>query len=135
VCEGHAAAAASRQAERNLSSPAPFNPNTQPPSPPQKQLLALYAAGGLVGATAHVAYSWWDAGGREYGARYAVNAPAFMGCSGGVAAVTAYKFFHAPAAMQMLAIVPIPIAFALFVYCSLWIREEVGGWAWGWVGW
>jgi cysteine synthase len=73
-----------------------------------------------------VAHNWLDAGGWEYGARYAVNTPAFMGCSGGVAAVTAYKCAMAPLAMKMVLVVPLPIAFVLFIYCCSMTQEEVG---------
>ncbi|GBF99723.1 hypothetical protein Rsub_12436 [Raphidocelis subcapitata] len=88
------------------------------------QLLLLFFGGGLAGAAAQVAYNWFDAGGFDYGARYALNTPAFLGCSGGVAAVTAYKCALAPLAMKMVLIVPLPIAFALFVYCCSMTQEE-----------
>lgn len=89
------------------------------------QLLGLYAAGSLAGAVAHLAYHWYDAGGFDYGSRYALNTPAFLGCSGGVAAVLGFKFARAPAAMTMAAVLPVPISFALFVYCCLETKEAV----------
>lgn len=54
-----------------------------------------------------------------------LNTPAICGCSGGVAAVLGYKLGLAPAAMRVVVFVPVPLAFALFVYCCLEVREEV----------
>jgi len=39
--------------------------------------------------------------------------------------VLAYKLAFAPMAMKMIVIVPVPIVFALFVYCCLETKEQV----------
>ena len=95
-----------------------------------RELVALFAAGALAGAVGHLAYFWWDAGGPEYGARYALNTPAFVGCSGGTAAVLARKFASAPLAMKMVLIMPVPVSFALLAYCLMWTQERVSEQDW-----
>jgi membrane associated rhomboid family serine protease len=92
------------------------------------QLLELYALGGVAGAAGHAAYCWWDAGGLRFGTQYALNTPSFFGCSGGVAAVTAYKAVLEPAALRMVGgIIPLPILFALPLYCAMEVKEAVSG--------
>ncbi|KAI8465254.1 MAG: hypothetical protein J3K34DRAFT_93200 [Monoraphidium minutum] len=88
------------------------------------QLLTLYVLGGAAGAAAHVGFHWYDAGGPTYGTKYALNTPAFFGCSGGVAAVTAFKAARAPAAMAMVGgMLPVPILFALGLFCATEVKE------------
>ncbi|KIZ04302.1 hypothetical protein MNEG_3659 [Monoraphidium neglectum] len=88
------------------------------------KLLELYALGGVAGAAGHAAYCWWDAGGLRFGTQYALNTPSFFGCSGGVAAVTAYKAVLEPAALRMVGgIIPLPILFALPLYCAMEVKE------------
>jgi hypothetical protein len=58
--------------------------------------------------------------------RYAVNTPAFLGCSGAVAAVTAYKLFFNPGAMQLLVVLPVPLLLVGFLYFILEVKQLVG---------
>ncbi len=69
--------------------------------------------------------SFRRASGLEYGSQYALNTPAFFGCSGAVAAVTAYKAFFEPTAMRLLVVLPMPLAFAAFVYMIMGVKEAV----------
>jgi membrane associated rhomboid family serine protease len=123
----------------------PARPRPRPRLPPS-QLLGLYLGGALAGAIGHLGYYFLDAGGWQYGLKYAANTPAFFGGSGGVAAVLAYKAALEPAAMKLLVVVPLPIVFVAFVYCCLEMKEAVrlqgrgeelfggGGMAWRWGG-
>lgn len=107
---------------------------TPTPNPnPTPQLLTLYFLGGVAGAAGHVAWHWYDAGGPRFGLQYALNTPAFFGASGGVAAVTAYKAAMEPAAMRMVVIIPVPILFALLLYCALEVKEPVRRQMDGWI--
>jgi hypothetical protein len=75
----------------------------------------------------------FTAAGPEFGLKYAVNTPGFLGCSGAVAAITAYKAALQPMGLPGIGFpVPLPIAVIGFLYCCLYIREQVG-WVVGWV--
>jgi hypothetical protein len=63
--------------------------------------------------------------GPEFGLRYAANTPAFVGCSGAVAAITAYKAALQPMGLPGVGGLPMPIAVVGFLFCCLYIREAV----------
>jgi hypothetical protein len=64
--------------------------------------------------------------GLEFGLRYAVNTPGLLGCSGAVAAITAYKAALQPMGLPGVGLpLPVPIAVVGFFYCCLYIREAV----------
>lgn len=66
--------------------------------------------------------------GPEFGLKYAVNTPSLLGCSGAVAAITAYKAALQPMGLPGVILpLPLPIAVLGFVYCCLYIREKVRG--------
>jgi len=84
----------------------------------------------------------WCAG-PDFGLKYAVNTPSLLGCSGAVAAITAYKAALQPMGLPGVTLpLPLPIAVLGFVYCCLYIREKVRGlqsrrampYSWGLVG-
>lgn len=89
------------------------------------ELLVLYLLGSLAGSCTHLAYCWYDAGGPDFGLKYAVNTPSLLGCSGAVAAITAYKAALQPMGLPGVTLpLPLPIAVLGFVYCCLYIREK-----------
>lgn len=66
----------------------------------------------------------WCCTGPDFGLRYAANTPALVGCSGAVAAITAYKAALQPMGLPGVGL-PLPIAVVGFLYCCLYIREAV----------
>lgn len=66
----------------------------------------------------------WCCTGPEFGLRYAANTPALVGCSGAVAAITAYKAALQPMGLPGMGL-PMPIAVIGFLFCCLYIREAV----------
>lgn len=65
--------------------------------------------------------------GPEFGLRYAINTPGFLGCSGAVAAVSAYKSLLGPMGVAHIGSValPLPMVAVTLLYCCTYIREEV----------
>jgi hypothetical protein len=64
--------------------------------------------------------------GPEFGLKYAVNTPGVLGCSGAVAAITAYKTALQPMGLPGIGFpLPLPIAVIGFLYCCMYIREQV----------
>jgi membrane associated rhomboid family serine protease len=94
------------------------------------ELAATYAAGCLAAAAAHVAWLWHEtrslAASAEDAARYALNAPAFVGTSGGTAAVLAAQAALAPSALAALGgVLPIPVIAAAFVFACVEVKEAL----------
>jgi hypothetical protein len=65
------------------------------------------------------------ASGPKYGPEFAANTPGYLGCSGAVAAITAYKMFQQPLAMQMLVVLPLPVVLLQLLYICLEVKEKV----------
>lgn len=64
--------------------------------------------------------------GPDFGLKYALNTPANVGCSGAVAAITAYKATLQPMGLPRPGMfLPLPIAVVGLLYCCLYIREKV----------
>eukprot|EP00775_Hariotina_reticulata_P005864 gene5864-6105_t len=63
--------------------------------------------------------------GQQYGLKYAINTPGLMGCSGAVAAISAYKTFLEPLGLPHNIPVPLPLFLSTLLYCCLFIREPV----------
>lgn len=67
------------------------------------------------------------AAGPEFGLKYAINTPGFLGCSGAVAAISAYKAMLQPMGVAHIGsmAVPAPVALVTLLYCCTYIREQV----------
>lgn len=94
-----------------------------------KRLLLLYAAGGLAGSLAHVAWYWWrarEAGRTRWGDRslYAAYAPPALGASAAVSAIMAVDILLFPTRTILLyGILPLPAA----LFGALWLYQDISG--------
>ena len=90
-----------------------------------RELFSIYAAGCVAGAASHVAWMWHETRGAP-DPRFALNTPAFVGASGGAAAVLACQAALAPAALAALAgAVPVPVAAVAFGFACVGVKEAL----------
>jgi membrane associated rhomboid family serine protease len=89
------------------------------------ELAAVYGSGCVAGAISHVAWMWHETKDAP-DERYALNTPAFVGSSGGTAAVLACQAALAPAALAALAgAIPFPVVGAAFLFACVGVKEAL----------